>query len=74
MSQLRLLELFHLPEFIVSLSQLQIDFDVSGNWADPIIYTSQDDWSSNLRTILEWSPFASKEELMLQVHLIIFFL
>ncbi|KAF3440746.1 hypothetical protein FNV43_RR19032 [Rhamnella rubrinervis] len=43
-----------------------IDFDVSGNWAEAIIYTSQDDWSSNLRTILEWSPFATKEELLLQ--------
>ncbi|XP_021274713.1 protein MICRORCHIDIA 2-like [Herrania umbratica] len=43
-----------------------IDFDISGHWAEPIIYSSQDDWSSNLKTILEWSPFASKEELLLQ--------
>ncbi|KAJ6929902.1 hypothetical protein NC652_013690 [Populus alba x Populus x berolinensis] len=43
-----------------------IDFDISGNWAEPILYGSQDDWSSNLKTILEWSPFASKEELMQQ--------
>ncbi|XP_022740514.1 protein MICRORCHIDIA 2-like isoform X1 [Durio zibethinus] len=43
-----------------------IDFDISGHWAEPIIYSSQDDWSSNLKTILEWSPFSSKEELMLQ--------
>ncbi|KAM4117517.1 hypothetical protein ACJW30_02G130700 [Castanea mollissima] len=43
-----------------------IDFDVSGNWAEPIIYGSQDDWSANLKIILEWSPFPSKEELMLQ--------
>ncbi|KAG6645648.1 hypothetical protein I3843_08G130600 [Carya illinoinensis] len=43
-----------------------IDFDVSGHWAEPIIYGSQDDWSSNLKVILEWSPFPSKEELMLQ--------
>ncbi|KAF5463054.1 hypothetical protein F2P56_019003 [Juglans regia] len=43
-----------------------IDFDVSGHWAEPIIYSSQDDWSSNLKVILEWSPFPSKEELMLQ--------
>ncbi|XWS33815.1 hypothetical protein CRYUN_Cryun22dG0115200 [Craigia yunnanensis] len=43
-----------------------IDFDISGHWTEPIIYSSQDDWSSNLKTILEWSPFSSKEELMLQ--------
>ncbi|KAF4371885.1 hypothetical protein G4B88_016948 [Cannabis sativa] len=43
-----------------------VDFDISSNWAEPIIYGSHDDWSSNLKTILEWSPFSSKEELMLQ--------
>ncbi|CAI9110863.1 OLC1v1010954C1 [Oldenlandia corymbosa var. corymbosa] len=43
-----------------------IDFDISGNWAEPIIYTSLDDWSENLKTILEWSPFSSKNDLMLQ--------
>ncbi|XVE82540.1 hypothetical protein DITRI_Ditri16bG0013400 [Diplodiscus trichospermus] len=43
-----------------------IDFDISGHWAEPIIYSSQDDWSSNLKTILEWSPFSSKEDLLLQ--------
>lgn len=51
---------------------MQIDFDITSNWAEPIIYGSHDDWSSNLTTILEWSPFTSKEELMLQVHLIMF--
>ncbi|XP_052196796.1 protein MICRORCHIDIA 1-like [Diospyros lotus] len=43
-----------------------VDFDISTHWAEPIIYSSQDDWSTNLKTILEWSPFASKDELMLQ--------
>ncbi|KAK7360111.1 hypothetical protein VNO77_02087 [Canavalia gladiata] len=43
-----------------------IDFDISGHWAEPIIYSSPDDWSANLKTILDWSPFTSKEELMLQ--------
>ncbi|KAK0603456.1 hypothetical protein LWI29_005162 [Acer saccharum] len=43
-----------------------IDFDISGHWAEPIIYGSQDDWTFNLKTILEWSPFASKDELMQQ--------
>ncbi|XP_028774654.1 protein MICRORCHIDIA 2 [Neltuma alba] len=43
-----------------------IDFDISGHWAEPIIYSSEEDWKANLKTILDWSPFASKEELMLQ--------
>ncbi|KAL9161024.1 hypothetical protein ABFS82_08G239000 [Erythranthe guttata] len=43
-----------------------IDFDISDNWAEPIIYGSKDDWSGNLKTILQWSPFASKDDLMLQ--------
>ncbi|CAL1361218.1 unnamed protein product [Linum trigynum] len=43
-----------------------IDFDISGHWAEPIIFSSQDDWSSNLKTILEWSPFTCKEELLEQ--------
>ncbi|CAJ1942451.1 unnamed protein product [Sphenostylis stenocarpa] len=41
-------------------------FDISGHWAEPIIYSSQDEWSANLKTIMDWSPFTSKEELMLQ--------
>ncbi|KAK6125700.1 hypothetical protein DH2020_040566 [Rehmannia glutinosa] len=45
-----------------------IDFDISENWAEPIIYSSKDDWSSNLKTIIEWSPFASKDDLMLQFN------
>ncbi|KAL7144167.1 hypothetical protein ABFS83_08G240700 [Erythranthe nasuta] len=43
-----------------------IDFDISDNWAEPILYGSKDDWSGNLKTILQWSPFASKDDLMLQ--------
>ncbi|KAF7828908.1 protein MICRORCHIDIA 1-like [Senna tora] len=43
-----------------------IDFDISGHWAEPITYGSEEDWSANLKTILDWSPFSSKEELMLQ--------
>ncbi|KAL0547124.1 hypothetical protein IC582_017047 [Cucumis melo] len=43
-----------------------IDFDISGHWAEPIVNGSQDDWSSNLKTILEWSPFSSKEDLLIQ--------
>ncbi|KAJ9562031.1 hypothetical protein OSB04_007191 [Centaurea solstitialis] len=43
-----------------------IDFDASKHWAEPIVYTSLDDWSTNLKTILEWSPFASKDDLMQQ--------
>lgn len=47
---------------------MQIDFDTSDNWAEPVIYSSKDDWSSNLKTILEWSPFTAKDDLMLQVR------
>ncbi|KAH9613029.1 hypothetical protein KSS87_017497 [Heliosperma pusillum] len=43
-----------------------VDFDISNHWAEPIVYGSQDDWTTNLNTILEWSPFTSKEELMMQ--------
>lgn len=43
-----------------------IDFDISDHWAEPIIYSSHDDWSANLKTILDWSPFSSKDDLMLQ--------
>ncbi|XP_057468668.1 protein MICRORCHIDIA 2-like [Actinidia eriantha] len=45
-----------------------VDFKISNHWAEPIIYSSEDDWSTNLKTILEWSPFASKAELMLQLE------
>ncbi|KAM7516179.1 hypothetical protein LguiA_005762 [Lonicera macranthoides] len=43
-----------------------VDFDVSNHWAEPIIYGSQEEWSTNLSTILEWSPFESKDDLMQQ--------
>uniref|UniRef100_A0A803KYL1 Morc S5 domain-containing protein n=1 Tax=Chenopodium quinoa TaxID=63459 RepID=A0A803KYL1_CHEQI len=43
-----------------------VDFDISNHWAEPIIYSSHNDWTTNLKTILEWSPFATKEELMMQ--------
>ncbi|OIT06356.1 PREDICTED: protein MICRORCHIDIA 1-like [Nicotiana attenuata] len=43
-----------------------IDFDISDHWAEPILCGSQDDWSTNLKTILEWSPFATKMDLMQQ--------
>lgn len=43
-----------------------IDFDISDNWAQPMFYSSKEDWSMNLRTIIEWSPFATEDDLMLQ--------
>lgn len=54
---------FFFPEY-----NLQVDFDISDHWAEPIIYSSKDDWSSNLNIMLQWSPFASKDEIMLQVQ------
>ncbi|MFS7973162.1 putative histidine kinase/HSP90-like ATPase superfamily [Helianthus anomalus] len=43
-----------------------IDFDISKNRPDPIIYGTHEDWLSNLKTILEWSPFASIDDLIQQ--------
>ncbi|KAI7737069.1 hypothetical protein M8C21_029549, partial [Ambrosia artemisiifolia] len=56
-------------------SQISDRFDCSfsfiqlQNWTDPIIYGTQEDWSSNLKTILEWSPFASKDDLIQQTFI-----
>lgn len=46
---------------------MQIDFEFFGDCREPILYSSLEEWSSNLRIVLEWSPFASEEELLLQV-------
>ncbi|KAK9136276.1 hypothetical protein Syun_015606 [Stephania yunnanensis] len=43
-----------------------VDFELAENQRNPIIYTSQDDWSGNFNLIAEWSPFATKEELLRQ--------
>ncbi|KAI7739192.1 hypothetical protein M8C21_017163, partial [Ambrosia artemisiifolia] len=34
-----------------------IDFDISKHWAEPILYGTQEDWSTNLKTILECPVF-----------------
>ncbi|KAI3779210.1 hypothetical protein L2E82_08817 [Cichorium intybus] len=44
----------------------QDDVIVPMHWAEPLVYGSHDDWSTNLNTILEWSPFATKDDLMQQ--------
>ncbi|XXG46714.1 hypothetical protein AAC387_Pa02g1488 [Persea americana] len=43
-----------------------VDFEIIDGRAQPIIYSSQDDWIDNFKIILEWSPFSLKEELMQQ--------
>ncbi|KAK9054423.1 hypothetical protein SSX86_025501 [Deinandra increscens subsp. villosa] len=43
-----------------------IDFDISKHWPEPILYGTQEDWSTNLKTMLEWSPFTSKDDLIQQ--------
>lgn len=43
-----------------------VDFEIIDGRAQPLIYSSQDDWISNFKVMLEWSPFSSKEELMQQ--------
>ena len=51
------------------MDPFQIDFDISKHWAEPILYGTQDDWDNNLKLILEWSPFASRDDLLQQVPL-----
>ncbi|XP_076882132.1 protein MICRORCHIDIA 2-like [Bidens hawaiensis] len=43
-----------------------IDFDVSRNWPEPILYGTPEDWYNNLKIILEWSPFDSRDYLIQQ--------
>uniref|UniRef100_A0A7N0TEG0 Morc S5 domain-containing protein n=1 Tax=Kalanchoe fedtschenkoi TaxID=63787 RepID=A0A7N0TEG0_KALFE len=45
-----------------------VDFDIFENDVKPIIYGTQHAWDSNLRTILEWSPFECKDKLMMQFN------
>ncbi|KAJ6840004.1 putative protein MICRORCHIDIA 1 [Iris pallida] len=43
-----------------------VDFQNHGASAVPLTYSSQDDWDDSLKTILEWSPFSSKEDILHQ--------
>ncbi|XP_010918978.1 protein MICRORCHIDIA 2 [Elaeis guineensis] len=43
-----------------------LDFQIIKDQIVPVIYSSQDDWENSLKIILDWSPFSSKEELLLQ--------
>ncbi|KAL5699776.1 ATPase morc2 [Ranunculus cassubicifolius] len=43
-----------------------IDFELFGDRKQPVLFSSQEDWSNNLGIILEWSPFSSESELMQQ--------
>ncbi|WOL04328.1 protein MICRORCHIDIA 2-like isoform X1 [Canna indica] len=43
-----------------------LDFQVQNGQIIPLILSSQDEWDSSLKTILDWSPFSSKEELLQQ--------
>ncbi|XP_010432184.1 PREDICTED: protein MICRORCHIDIA 1 [Camelina sativa] len=43
-----------------------IDFDISEDQPQPIIYGSPGDWSTNLNILLKWSPFSTVDELLQQ--------
>jgi hypothetical protein len=43
-----------------------IDFDISSDSPQPIIYGSPGDWSTNLNILLKWSPFSTMVELLQQ--------
>ncbi|KAJ8499789.1 hypothetical protein OPV22_010341 [Ensete ventricosum] len=43
-----------------------LDFQINDGQIIPLSSNSQDEWDSSLKTIIEWSPFSSKEELLLQ--------
>ncbi|XP_074582184.1 protein MICRORCHIDIA 1-like [Curcuma longa] len=43
-----------------------LDFHIVNDQKIPIILSSQDEWDSSLKAILDWSPFSSMEELLLQ--------
>jgi len=51
----------------VIISAMQIDFDISSDSPQPIIYGSPGDWSTNLNILLKWSPFSTMVELLQQV-------
>ncbi|KAK1317127.1 hypothetical protein QJS10_CPA05g01904 [Acorus calamus] len=44
-----------------------VDFEVTRNKTIPLMYGSMDDWNTNLKIILDWSPFYTMEEMMLQL-------
>ncbi|KAH7686953.1 ATPase domain of HSP90 chaperone/DNA topoisomerase II/histidine kinase protein [Dioscorea alata] len=43
-----------------------VHFEILDGQAIPLPFGSQENWDGNLKTILDWSPFSSREELMLQ--------
>lgn len=43
-----------------------LDFEIVDGKAIPTIFCSQSDWDFNLKLILEWSPFSSMEDLLMQ--------
>ncbi|KAL1215547.1 Protein MICRORCHIDIA 1 [Cardamine amara subsp. amara] len=47
-----------------------IDFDISNDRPQPIMYGSPGDWSTNLNILLKWSPFSTIEELLQQFEVI----
>lgn len=59
--------LFLSVHIIVFLCCLQVDFEIRDGRFQPLVHNSLDDWNSNLRTILSWSPFPAEDDLFYQV-------
>ncbi|KMZ66428.1 MORC family CW-type zinc finger 3a [Zostera marina] len=45
-----------------------LDFEIVDDQAIPMIFGSQSDWDFNLKVILEWSPFSSLNDLLMQFN------
>lgn len=45
----------------------KIDYEKSGRGWNKMMRASPDDWTRNLETIVQWSPYSSEEDLLQQV-------
>lgn len=50
----------------------KIDFEKRGQEWNKMTRSSLHDWNRNLATIVQWSPYASEEDLLKQVSLVFF--
>lgn len=49
----------------------KIDYERSGQDWNKLMRSSPSDWSRNLETILQWSPYKSEDELLQQVSFLL---
>lgn len=45
----------------------KVDYKKRGEHWDMLVRSSPEDWSRNLETIVQWSPYTSEEDLTQQV-------